>query len=132
MMEIEEYFDFKKVLIVDRNCTDSHSHIDISYVKEDNEKLDKGVRGLLSFFINSGFEAVDIMTILMSVIGDFTNHPDNEDFSIKSIVEEHVNNEKEYNEFIKQIEAAEENSPLLRDVFRSWVITHLKQEENSD
>lgn len=130
-MNVEEYFDYRKGLIIDKDIHESHTRIDISAVKSDEEKLDKAIKGLLGFLNSSGFSEEDIYNQFIVIAKSLLDHPDNLDFSVESIVEEHLNNSKEFDDFVQNVQNTEDEA-FLKEVYRSWVLTHLEKEEKSD
>lgn len=130
-MDITENFEFRKMLLVDRNITESHTRIDISNVKDSVDKLDEGIRGFLGFLTSSGFDSNEILGVMMAILKELVTHPDNDDFSMQSLIEEQVNNEKEFNQFINAVKESEDNK-FLKEVFRSWILTHIETDDEDD
>jgi hypothetical protein len=130
-MEIEEFFDYRKVMRVDRDIQESHYHVDISDIKEEREKIEKAIESLLGFLVNSGLSPQEVFGVFTATAQNMLNHPDNHNFSINSLVEEQVNEDKEREAFLENVRSSEDLG-FLKEVYRSWVITHLKVEEKED
>lgn len=130
-MIIDEYFEFNKYLLVDKNVNESRTKIDISNVKEDEEKIESAIRGLLNFLKASGFETDDIMSVLIDIVDGMMNHPDNLDFSANSVIEEEVNNVKNRDNFIQKIKDSTDTE-FIKEVYRAWVLSHLKLVKDED
>jgi len=130
-MEIEEYFEFKKYLHLNRDIQESKYHIDISEVKEPEVKVDKAIRGLIGFLINAGIGGEAVFTTFINVAKEIFEHPDNIDFANQSAIEDKVNDNKERNDFIDAVRSSEDQD-FLKDVYRSWIFTHQKNEDKED
>ena len=127
-MIVNEAFDFNKTITIDNDTTSSHSHIDISNVQEDGEKLRRGIDGFLTFLGYSGFDPDEIFDVNMTLLKKLENHPDNDNFAMHSAVEEEVNKEGELDSFIQKI--INTNDPeFLKDVYRCWVVVHMAKVE---
>jgi cation transport regulator ChaC len=130
-MNISESFDFIKRLEIEEDTTDSHVHVDISRVTSSKEKLTKAISGFIGFLATAGFEGDEVYEVAKEIINAIGNHPDNDDFALHSAVEEQVNNEKDYNEFLNHIDKSVEtnDTDFLKDVYRCYIIMHMKEDD---
>jgi hypothetical protein len=124
-MILEESFDFKKTLLVNKDFTEVNSHIDISGILSSEEKIEKSINGFFTFLGYSGFDSTEIFTITSHILDKVENHPDNDDFSMNAAIEEEVNKEDALDTFIASVRESKDRN-FLKEVFRSWVQTHMK------
>ena len=128
-MIVNEAFDFNKTITIDNDTTSSHSHIDISSVQDDEEKLRRGIDGFLTFLGYSGFNPDEIFDVNMTLLKKLESHPDNDNFAMHSAVEEEVNKEEEMGAFIQKI-INTSDAEFLKDVYRCWVVVHMSKVPN--
>ena len=130
-MNVNEYFDFKKYLSVNNDVTETHSVVDTTGITDDSIKLEKAIKSFLAFLLHSGFDSEDIYNSVLDATKIITNHPDMEDFALESIVEEQVNNKETFKKFVDTMKETEDME-FLKDIYRSWIKTHMEINANSD
>lgn len=133
-MNIEEYFEFRKNLNIDHNKQETFKHIDMSLLKENNEKINLALREFVAFLSYCGFPSQEIVHEYMIIANEVLSHPDSDDFSLGSKVENMVNNEKEFNSFFEGIiddyqNPSKEGTERLKDIYRTYVISSVIDEE---
>jgi hypothetical protein len=127
-MYVNEYFDFKKYLKVNEDITEIHSLVDTTGIIDDNLKLEKAVKSFLAFLLHSGFDAETVYEALVASTKVITEHPDMEDFALKSAVEEQVNKKEDFQQFVTHMQETDDMN-FLKEVYRSWIITHMKEDD---
>jgi hypothetical protein len=130
-MNVNEYFDFKKYLSINNDVTETHSVVDTTGITDDEMKLEKAVKSFLAFLLHSGFDGESIYDAMIESTKIVTNHPDMEDFALKSAIEEQVNNSEDFRKFVKHMQETEDME-FLKEVYRSWVMTHTQVKVESD
>ena len=127
-MYVNEYFDFKKYLKVNEDITEIHSLVDTTGIIDDNLKLEKAVKSFLAFLLHSGFDVETVYEALVASTKVITEHPDMEDFALKSAVEEQVNKKEDFQQFVTHMQETDDMN-FLKEVYRSWIITHMKKDD---
>ena len=116
---------------VNEDVTETHTLVDTTGITDDNIKLEKAVKSFLAFLLHSGFDGEDIYDAMIASTKVVTNHPDMEDFALESIVEEQVNNKETFKKFVDTMKQTEDME-FLKEIYRSWIKTHIEINANSD
>ena len=127
-MNVNEYFDFKKYLKVNEDITEIHSLVDTTGIIDEGLKLEKAVKSFLAFLLHSGFDAETVYEALVASTKVITEHPDMEDFALKSAVEEQVNKKEDFQQFVTHMQETDDMD-FLKEVYRSWIITHMEKDD---
>jgi hypothetical protein len=130
-MNVNEYFDFKKYLSVNNDVTETHTLVDTTGITDDELKLEKAVKSFLAFLLHSGFDGEDVCASIIEATKIVTNHPDMESFALSSAIEEQVNNNENFRQFVKHMQETEDME-FLKEVYRSWITCHTQVKSESN
>lgn len=141
-MTVKDEFLFQRTNIVHGDESILTRRCDLSLSSTEADKRNKTINALISFLIQSGFDTQGLLEDIEAFIHRSKNHPDNDDFSMESRIEEHLMDTKHFKEFIENLEESihsynegETDEPNLKDLFRRWLIVAYmenKVEESQD
>ena len=130
-MDIYDEFMFQRFSCFDKDESTLTRHLDLTPVAEVDAKLSKVVDSVVSFLIQSGFKEQELIDELDALVSDAKSHPDNDDFSFESQVEDAVKDEKQFEKFVNDLSMVierldtestrEQAEASLREVFRRWL-----------
>ena len=128
-MDIHDEFTFKRFNCFDQDENTLTRVLDLTSVTDVKDKMDKVVETILTFLIQSGFKDQDLLATFDAYLGASKAHPDNDDFTYESRIEEAVKDKDNFYKFLNNLdnlmeaEETDENAAeALREVYRRWLI----------
>ena len=138
-MIIKDEFVFQRSNIVHGDENILIRKCDLSLSPTEEEKRVKIINTLISFLIQSGFTTQELLHDLDDYLDISKNHPDNDDFSLESKIEEHSKDKKIFAEFVRNLSNSIElynkgyqEEPNLKDLFRRWLIVGYMEQDDND
>ena len=131
-MTIDDRLEMSRRVIINHNITEFKTTYDMSDILGNEEKLKNMVKTIIDFIPQMGFDTSDTIDALVEIVAPILDHPDNDDFSKESAVEDHINEDKNLEEFLGAIDESRDagNTEFLLEVYRAWV--RYKVEEKND
>lgn len=123
-MTVRDEFLFQRIVAAESDESVVTRRCDLSLITDSDDKIEKTVAAAVGFLIQSGFPGDDLLDCIDDFLDHAKAHPDNNDFSIESTVEDHLKDEKMYKDFIENIRYSIEHddTDLLKELFRRWLM----------